>query len=416
MWATNPYESRSMLNIRSLAFVLALTTWATYSQAENWPRHRGTTGQGHSSETVPAKWTAKDVLWRMPLKGRGQSSPVIWEDRIFLTTATDKGKQRWVMCLDRASGKTLWEKSVGSSTSESLHKMNSWATPSCVTDGERVVAFFGPGGIHCFDMDGKPQWSRNLGGFPGGWGIAASPIILGDQIIQNCDAAGSSYLIALDKKTGKPIWKTKRADKPKGGWSTPVLIGSGATQELVLNGEFGVKGYDPKSGKELWFTKSFNGRGTPMPVFGNGVLYVVNGKPGDVYAVKPGGKGTVKKVWHSARKGGRDLPSPILVDKYLLVVSMSGYATCYDAPSGKMLWHDRLNKPSSASPITAGGKIYVQTESGTILVIEPGPKLNVVAKNELGQTDDEIFRASLAISGGRIYARSDKAIYCVGSR
>ncbi len=388
------------------------------SFADNWPRYRGENGDGHYAKNdLPVKWSAKNIQWKTPIRGTGQSSPVIWGDNIFITSATDKGMTRWVICIDRKSGKVKWETPIKSSQAVSLHRMNTWATSTCATDGKNVIAFFGEAGIHCLDMTGKKVWSRQLGDFPGAWGTAASPVILGNQVIQNCDAQGKSYLISLNKKTGKPIWKTPRRNLPRGGWSTPILIDTGKRKELILNGEYGVQGYDPNSGKDLWYCKSFNGRGTPTPAWGGGLLYVVNGKPGDVYAVKPGGSGDVTKTnmaWHSARKGGRDLPSPILVGDHLFIVAMGGVSTCYHAPTGKPLWTERLGGKHSGSPIAANGLIYVPNEAGEVTIIKPGKTLNIVAKNALGNTDDQIFRSSPAAANGVIYHRSDRFLYAIG--
>jgi hypothetical protein len=266
-------------------------------------------------------------------------------------------------------------------------------------------------------MDGKPLWSRDLGTFPGPWGTGASPIILGDLVIQNCDAEGPSSLIALDKHSGRTVWQTDRGQRPRGGWNTPLVIDAGSRQELILNGEYGLRGYDPTSGKEHWFCRSFNGRGTPTPAFGQGMLFVISGLSGSVYAVRPGGEGEVadsRMVWHTPRRGGRDVSSPILVDNYLIVVNLAGVATCYDAAGGKQLWQERLTGSLSASPILIGGLIYVQNEAGETLVIRSGDKLDVVARNDLGAPQGEIFRSTLAPSGGRFYMRSDRAAYCVG--
>jgi outer membrane protein assembly factor BamB len=299
--------------------------------------------------------------------------------------------------------------------------MNSFATPTCATDGEHVVAFFGPGGLHCFDLDGKKLWSREAGDFPGPWGIAASPVILGNMVIQNCDAEGPSSLLAVDVKTGETIWETKREDKPRGGWSTPILIDAGGHPELVLNGEFGVRGYDPKTGEELWFCQGFNGRGSPVPDYADGLLYVVNGKPGDVYAVQPGGRGDVTKShmkWHAGRRGGRDLPSPVVVGDYLVIVSMSGIAACYDAQTGEVYWEERLGVKGefAASPLVANGHVYIENVyGGETLVFKPGKKLEIVSKNSLGADSQEIFRSTLAPIKGRMYVRSHSTLYCVGS-
>jgi len=324
-----------------------------------------------------------------------------------------------VHCLDRKTGKVLWEREVACAAPEQIHKMNTWATPTCATDGERVVAFFGPGGIHCFDLDGKPQWQRNLGEFPGTWGIGASPIIDGNLVIQNCDAEGASSLVALDKKTGAPVWTAKRENKPKGGWSTPVLINAGARRELILNGEQGVNAYDPATGKDLWFCKGFAGRGEPIPVFDHGMLFVVNGQPGNTYTVKPGGSGDVSgthRVWNSKVVGGRDLPTPAVVGEFDLVASLSGMLTTYDAKSGTALFSERLGSQVSATPITAGGLVYFQMENGEVIVVKPGKALEIVSKNSVGNDSGEIFRASLSPIQGQWFARSGNTVYCIGKK
>ena len=389
----------------------------------NWPRFRGPAGTGHSSETkLPTQWTTDSVAWKVDLPVDGHSSPVIWGEHIFLTGTTGGGEspvERHVICLERGTQKVVWNKAVAKGEGEKLHKMNSWATPSYVTDGERVVAFFGAGGLHCFDFEGNLKWSRDLGQFPGSWGVGASPIIHGDMVIQNCDAIGNSYLLAVNKNTGKDVWKTPRRDKPRGGWSTPVLIETKSRKELVLNGEFGVQAYDPANGKPLWFCKSFNGRGTPAPAYGHGNLYVVSGKPGDVYAVKPGGAGDVTQshmTWHSPRGGGRDLPSPILVDNYLVVLGMQAIATGYDAISGKELWKSRLGGNYSGSPVAANGLVYAAAEDGTVTVLKPGKTCEIVAKNRIKSPVGEAFRSSMAISDGQLFLRSNKRLYCVGDR
>jgi len=408
--------------VRFLVLIFAVFPGLSDLHAEdNWAQFRGGTGRGHSTaENVPIKWNADSVIWKKTLKGEGQSSPVNWGDRLFLTSASENGKERYVFCLDRNDGKILWEKTIACAAPEQPHKMNSYATPTCATDGKRVVAFFGPGGLHCFDLEGNKNWSRDLGRFPGPWGVAASPIILGDLVIQNCDAEGASSLIALDIKTGDPVWETKREAKPRGGWSTPIIVEHDGRDELILNGELGVRGYDPKTGKELWFCKAFNGRGSPVPDFANGLLHVVSGKPGDTYAVKPGGKGDVTKThmaWHTKRRVGRDLPSPAVVNGYLFVVSMSGTATCYDAKTGKVHWKEKLGVKGefASAPLVMKGHILIQNVyGGGTLVIKPGKKLEIVSNNSLGAEPSEMFRATLAPIKGQVFARSLSTLYCIG--
>tara|TARA_R110002096_G_scaffold147671_16_gene307690 strand:+ start:23985 stop:25208 length:1224 start_codon:yes stop_codon:yes gene_type:complete len=398
------------------SFSFLATFWI---QAEdNWPRFRGPHGTGHSeAKEVPVTWNADSVAWKVELKGEGQSSPVIWDDKIFLTSATVDGRERLILCLDRRNGELIWEAKVAVEQLETPHRMNSWATPTCVTDGEFVVAFFGPGGIHCYDLDGKKQWSKAVGDFPGPWGIAASPIIYGDTVIQNCDAEGASFLIAFNKKTGEEVWKTRRQDMPRGGWSTPIVIEFGGREELVLNGEFGVNSYDPRTGEDLWFCAGFNGRGTPVPDYADGKLFVVNGKPGNTYSVRPGGNGDVTathRVWNSRRQGGRDLPSPAVIGDYVLISSMSGILTCYDAKTGDAHYSERLGGEFAASPLVANGMAYFTSTMGETIVIRPGKSLDVVARNSLGSSSSEIFRATLAPVRGQLFCRSQSVLYCIG--
>ena len=392
---------------------------SSYSE-ENWSQFRGPHGMGHSlAEDAPLKWSAKTVAWKVPLKGKGQSSPVSWGNKIFLTGGSDNGRERYLYCLDSRNGKLLWSRTIACSSPEKPHRMNSYATPTCATDGERVVAFFGPAGLHCYTLEGEKIWSRQLGDFPGPWGVAASPVIVDNMVVQNCDAEGASSLVALDLSSGEVLWQTARKNKPRGGWSTPVLIEMGTKRELVLNGEFGVRAYDPTKGKELWFCEGFNGRGSPIPAFSNGLLYVVNGKPGDTYAVKPGGSGDVTKsrmAWHAPRRGGRDLPSPAVVGDFLVVVSMSGLATCYDTRSGKIHWQQNLGLKGeyAAAPLVADGHILIQSVyGGKTVVLKPGKRFDVLGINDLGAEVDEIFRACLAPIQGRMYARSLSMLYCI---
>jgi outer membrane protein assembly factor BamB len=411
------------LRLCTLFTVTALLIAASGVHAENWPRYRGPHGDGHTAATnLPVKWDATNTVWRTALPGRGQSSPVTWGDRVYLTSADLDGAKRIVLCLDASDGAILWQTVIETSRAAVQHRMNSFASPSCATDGEIVAAFFGEAGLHGFDASGKKLWSRDLGQFPGDWGTAASPIMHGDVVIQNCDAEGESYLIAVNKRTGRTVWQTPRRETPKGGWSTPVLIEAaldqgGTRSELILNGEFGVHGYDPATGKELWFCKGFNGRGSPMPVFGHGLLIVLNGKPGDLYAVRPGGEGDVtatRMAWHAPRGGDRDLPSPILAGDFVFTVSMNGVARGNDAKTGRELFEERLRDAFSAAPIAANGLIYLLSERGVTRLIKPGASLNIVAENDLGKSGVEIFRAAPVPHKGRLLIRSDTALYCVG--
>ncbi|QDV57919.1 PQQ-binding-like beta-propeller repeat protein [Rosistilla oblonga] len=412
----------ALLVLSSCLFLSSVGSAADRSLDRQWSEFRGPTGDGHSPDAnVPVQWDASSILWQTDLPVLGHSSPVMWDDKIFLTGAVQKGSavERHVMCVDRRSGKLLWDTPVALGAGEQIHKMNNWGSPSCATDGTCVAAFFGPGGLHCLDMNGKPLWSRELGSFPGVWGIGASPIFVGDTIVQNCDAQGASYLLAVDKQTGQDRWRQPRADTPRGGWSTPLLSVTPEGTELLLNGEFGINAYNPQTGQPLWNCRGFNGRGTPMPVVGNGLVYVVNGKAGDVYAVRSGGKGDVTEThmaWHTPRRGGRDLPSPILVGDTLVAVGMAGVVTGYDAHDGTVLFKQRLGGNYSGSPILAGGLVYMLSDTGEVNVLKIGRKMEIVSRNRVGAGSDEIFRSSPTTAPGMLLIRSDRRLYCIGSK
>jgi outer membrane protein assembly factor BamB len=362
-------------------------------------------------------WAAADVAWRTPLKGLGHSSPVVHGERIFLTSAEEEGRKRLVFCVHRDDGRVLWEDVAWTGTPEPSNQLNGWASASCVTDGERVYAFFGRGGgLFCYSIDGKRLWQKDLGHFEGPWGTAACPVLVGDLVIQNCDADSNAYLVAFNKRTGDEAWRVDREDFR--GWSTPVLIEAGGRTELVLNGHSAVRGYDPATGKEIWSCASFNGRGEPTVTPAGGLLYLVNGLPGDCYAVRPGGNGDVTathRVWHAGRNG-RDLPSPIVIDGVLMI---AGHRNCvitgYAAATGKELWRIRVGDEMSASPVAWNGRAFFVRTAGETLVIDPKAG-EIVATNTVKHDRDELFRASLAPSDGQVFLRSDGALYCIGER
>jgi len=385
----------------------------------NWPAWGGPKGTSHTTETdLPLSWTADDIAWRVELPGAGQSTPVVWQNQIFLTTALDEGRQRVVMSLDRQTGKVLWQHVAWVGEPEKSHAMNGWASATCATNGKVVVAFFGHGGLHGYSLDGKHLWSRDLGEFAGPWGTAASPIFYGDTIIQNCDSESpESSLLSVRADTGETVWSTPRATMR--GWSTPIVIQTPDREELILNSHAGVRAYDPKHGGELWHCEGFAGRGEPVPAYAHGRLYVVNGLAGDIYSVRPGGSGDVTathRLWHTPRRAGRDLPSPVAIGNYLLVASMAGILTCYDCESGRELWKERIGEKFSSSPLVSNGRAYFQNDAGETIVVEPADKLNIVAKSKIESASDELFRSALVPSNGQILIRSTKHLYCVGRK
>jgi outer membrane protein assembly factor BamB len=398
-----------------LAIHLVCSTAVLAAEA-NWPHWRGPRGDGHTAEAgLPTRWDASSVVWKTPLKGRGQSSPTIWGQRIFLTTALENGKQRVVFCVDARSGRVLWEQVAWTGEPEKSHGMNGWASATCATDGEVVVAFFGKGGLHAYSLAGQHLWSRDLGPFEGPWGTAASPVIVGDLVIQNGDSDRDAFLAAFDRKTGSVAWRRPRPDHR--GWNTPILVRRAGRDELVLNGHTGVTAYDPANGTELWFTQNAAGRGEPTITPAAELLYVVCGLAGNMYALRASDAASPPpRVWEAPRRGGRDVSAPIVVGDYVIVSALNGIATCYDAKTGKEHWKERLNGQFSSSPVAFGGLAFYQSESGETVVIEPGPTPRIVARNSLGAEAGELFRASLTPCGGRIYSRSQTRLYCIGER
>jgi len=399
-----------------LCLQLGVSGWAE----EEWNAFRGPTGMGIENQKTPMNWNVNSIKWKTQITGSGQSSVIQSGEKLFLTSADKEGGLRFLHCLDKNTGGLLWKREVKNTREEAVHRMNTWATPTPVTDGSKVLAFFGPAGLHCFDLEGKKLWEIDLGEFPGSWGVAASPVIVDGMVLQNCDSTGPSRLLALDLNSGKTIWETKRETKPRGGWSTPIVISVQGKRQIVLNGEFGARGYSLADGKELWFCKSFNGRGSPVPFYDGKLVFVVNGKPGDLYAIDPTGNGDLTGThmkWHAKRNGGRDLPSPVSVNGLVLVTSMSGVITCYDATNGKTLWIDRLTGAFSGSPLVSNGHYYIQNEGGQTYVIEPDrKKLKITGKNSLSPGEGEIFRATLSPISGMIFTRSQSTVYCIAKK
>jgi outer membrane protein assembly factor BamB len=401
-----------MLTVACLAYLIP----GGISAQDHWHQWRGPNQDGsHTAQDLPLEWSEADIVWRQELPGRGQSTPCLWGNKIFLTSEEDNGAKRLVYCLDKNSGKLLWQQTAWTGSPEQTHKLNGWASASCTTDGERVYAFFGKGGLHCYTVEGEPVWKKELGSFEGPWGTAASPVIVRGMLIQNCDADTNARLIAFDKVTGEEIWNTKREDAR--GWSTPILIEYNSREELVLNGDSRVTAYHPDSGEILWYCRSFSGRGEPVATFANGLVHMINGKPGDVYAVRPGGSGDVTEThmaWHTRRGGGRDLPSPVVIGKYMLAVNMDGVLACYESPTGKELWRERMGGKHVGSPITYRGRALLMDETGKVYVVNPGPKMDVERVNSIGNRGDEMFRSSLVPNNGQLYLRSTAALYKVG--
>ena len=402
-------------------FTLSLTLLTLSVSAEsNWTQWRGTHGNGLSTASnVPESFSSDNVVWKTEVPGVGQSSPIFWEDSIFLSSATDGGNKRVVVAIDRKTGEIQWQTVVWEGEAEDTHSMNNRASSTCATDGKRVIAFFGKGGLHSLDTKtGKVLWSRDLGKFEGPWGTGASPVIVDGLVVQNCDADNESSLMAFNLETGKTVWKTSR--ETIRGWSTPVVFQSTDRKELILNGHSKVVSYNIANGDVYWECIASVGRGTPTLAFSKDAVISVPGRSGTMVAIRPGGSGDVsgkQEAWRVPRTGGRDLPSPLVVGDYLIVTRLRpGIISCYDNRNGEQLWQQRVEGGFSSSPIAINGTVYTVTESGITHVFKPGASFEAISKNSIEATLEETFRASPAAFDGHLLLRSDKYLYCIGQK
>ncbi len=396
---------------------LAVATVLPASGAdENWPRFRGPSGQGLTGKkSLPVHWSrdSSNIVWRTKRPQSGNSSPIIWGDRIFLTGATADGKARFVYCLSRRDGSTIWERQAPIKTPEpAVRDKNGYASATPVTDGERVIAFLGSCGIVCFDFDGNQLWCYDDLKLDITHGTGSSPLLYKDLVIFAHDQnRAESVFFALDKRTGKLVWKSDR--KKAMTWCTPVVIRAGDRDELIFAGGETVKGYEPTTGKELWSLGGPTHEVIPAIVVGDGLIYSASGRNGPTIALRPGGSGDVTEThlaWRAVR-GGPHVPSPILVSDRLFTANDTGIATCFDATTGKLVWQDRIRDRFSASPIEAGGLLYFASETGITFVLRAADKFEIVAENDIGSP----MLASPAVFDDKILLRTQTELICIGS-
>jgi outer membrane protein assembly factor BamB len=409
--------------LRSLIVLLLLTSPLL---ADNWPGWRGPRGDGHCTEqNVPLTWSkSENVHWKIPLPYKGNSSPVVWGDRIFLTQALDaKGHRRVVMCFDRKNGAVLWQKETEYKDVEPTHATNPFCSATPVTDGKLVIASLGSAGLVCYDFDGTEKWRYDLGKLFHIWGNASSPILYGDLCILWCGPGERQFLLAVDKNTGQRVWQHNEpggmlGEEGKGAtwagsWTTPIIIRIDGHDELVLGVPEKVKGFDPKMGTELW---SCDGLGklvytTPVAT-SDGIVVVMSGYGGPALAVKAGGKGDVTKthrLWHHTKGNPQRIGSGVIAGEHLYLLNEKDVAICLDVKSGKEVWRERLPGTSWSSMVLVDQRIYVTNQAGDCYVIAAAPKFEQLAVNSLGET----VLSSIAISDGEILIRSHKHLWCI---
>jgi len=421
------------------------------AEAGNWPQWRGPDGSGISNEkNLPSEWSpTKNIKWKTEIDGRSHSSPIVWGNRVFLTTAiegavvpgakavkhtleggkeflhpdsvgADKKHTFKVICIDRDSGKIVWQSTAWEGTPyDNRHRKSSYAASTPATDGKLVYAFFGTEGLYAYDFKGKLVWKADIGKLGTvGMGTGTSPILFDNLVIVQADEENgeASFIVAVDKNTGKEAWRTPR--KVQVSWSTPLLVRTSKRAELIASGTEAVIAYDPATGKELWRHKGVESNAIPSPVANNEMVFLVAGFPAKIaMAIKLGQTGdltgTPNVAWTYA-KGTAYVPSPILYGDYLYLTTDRGILTSIDAKTGEVKYEGgRIPIPATftASPVAFEGKILMTSEDGDTFIVKAGPQHQILGTNSVG----EPVYASPAIADGRIFIRGEKNLYCIGT-
>jgi outer membrane protein assembly factor BamB len=388
--------------------------------AKYWPRWRGPSGQGLAPGSgYPDTWSAtQNVAWKVAVPGQGNSSPIVWRDRIILTTAYDNGRRLSVLAYRRADGMKLWETFAPQGpTDNGANYKNGHASATAATDGERVYVLFGPRGLLALDLNGKQLWHRNLGPMDAYHGAAGSPLLYKNRIILYQDQYSGSFIAAFDTRTGEVVWRTPR--EASVGWGTPIAVRVAGRDEIIVNGQQEVQAYDADTGRELWSCRGTTYEVIPTPVVGYGMVFCSSGRAGPTLAIKPGGRGDVTRshlAWTSPR-GSPFVPSPILYGEHLYMVNdMASIATALDAATGKAVWQGRLGQAMregfSASPVAADGKVFFTNDEGETFVVKAGAAFELLRTNRL----DEAVLASPAMVDGTWYFRTDKNLVAIARR
>lgn len=415
----------------------------------NWPQWRGPAGAAISNETnLPTEWSdTKNIAWKTPIPGRGHSSPIVWNNRIFLTSSiegpvvpgaeavrhTHRGKEYIhpdsvgadhsytlkLFCLDAATGKVVWERTLYEGrVYDNRHRKNTYASTTPATDGKYVYVSFEAEGLYCYDFAGKRIWKSSLGQIAkGGMGPGTSPVLYQNLVILQCDQeyGEGSFIAAVDRKTGKEVWRVPRIHRRS--WATPLLVKTANRTELITSGAESVISYDPASGRELWRAPGVVSNPIPSPVANKDLVFVSAGsQEKHAMAIRFGGAGdlagTSNIIW-SYEKGTAYVPSPILYGDYLYLLTDAGALTCLEAGTGKVVYQSRMPVAAkfTASPVAFDGKILILSEDGDGFILKAGQTPDVLNANSLG----EPVYASPAISSGKIFIRGESSLYCVAN-
>ena len=407
-----------------LLFVSVLMLTRTVD-ADDWTRFRGANGQGISEESdLPTQWSStENVAWKTPIPGNAWSSPIVHGDHVLLTTTTEEGKGCRVICVDRNSGDIRWNKEVHRQQPGAKRAQNSYASPTPVTDGEKVYGVFSDGTIVAVDFRGEIVWKNTDVSFYSLHGLGASPVLAGETLIMPFDGSSAdektlgwkvpwenAVVLAVDTATGEARWKGSRGES-RVGHVTPIFVDD--NNQVVSAAGDRVQGHDVKSGKRIWSIYSQGEGVTPSPVVAEGLIFTSSGfEEPTIRAIRTGGEGDVTEThvaWEQT-KGVPALPSLLYVKPYLYSITRDNILHCIEASSGDIVWLERLDGAYSASPVYADGKIYVLSEEGVTLVLRPGPEYKEIARNEL----NEKCMASMAVSQGQFFIRTAENLYCIG--
>lgn len=385
---------------------------------------------------LPLRWsTTEGVRWRVPLQDRGNSTPIVWGDRIFVTQAVESEQRRSLMCFDRRNGTLLWEKGVQVENPELTHETNPQNSSSPVTDGERVVAWFGAGGLFCHDLEGKELWRRDLGAQRQIWGFGSSPVLVGDLCLLNFGPGKPSFFVAVDKKTGQEVWRINEpgadsgespaepGQNPKwiGSWSTPLVIESNSRKEVLLSWPERLISFEPETGRELWSCKGLNPLVYTSPLYDKqrGIAVAMGGFMGMSIAVKTGGKGDVTeshRLWQNPKTKQR-IGSGVIHSGHVYIHNDPGIAECWELETGKLVWEERLRGPtpksdSWSSMVSMGDRLYTINQGGDAFVLRASPRFEVLATNSVSETTI----ASLVPSRGEIFIRTYEHLWCIDGK
>jgi len=404
-----------------LGLLCLLTLAADFVWAENWPCWRGPRGDGTSLEKEPpTRWTStENVIWKTAVLGEGHSSPIVWDNHIFLTSALKETQERVLLSFDCKTGAVLWQQVVVRAPLEAKNSENSYASATPATDGEKIYVTFLDGlevVVAAYDFSGKQLWLARPGRFQSQWGFSHPPVLFEDKVIVVCYSKGENFVVAVSRADGHTVWKTA-CENPSQSYSPPLIRKMAGRFQMITPGNKAVTSYDPQSGKVLWLVDGLSSDGVITPVYHEKAGLVLSGTswPNKVLvAIKPDGQGNVtsnKVVWTTS-EGAPYVPSPIAVGDWFFTSSFVGKAAhCYEATTGKILWAEPMGL-HHASPVSANGLVYFINDDGVTHVVRAGPKFDLVARNELG----EKTYASPALSGDRIFLRSFKNLYCIGKR